>query len=352
MRVAVTGASGNVGTAVLRSLHADASVDEVVAIARRPPRTEERDDVTWIARDVRDPRLTDDLTGVDAVVHLAWLIQPSRRPPVTWDVNVRGTVNLLRAARTAEVGAIVHASSVGAYSPRPPGRFVGEDWPTHGVVTSNYSREKSYVERLLDAFRAEHPESRIVCVRPAFIFQGSAASGIRRLFLGSLFPSLLVRGGEVPLAAIISEMRFQVVHADDVADAYRRAVLDDDAEGAFNIAADPVFDRQTLSDALDAPVLSVPYRVARPLAHLAWAARLHPVEPGWVDLARNIPLLRTARAARVLGWKATRTGEEALNELLEGIARERGGATPALQPDRGISRVREILRTRQGGRQH
>jgi UDP-glucose 4-epimerase len=352
MRVAVTGASGNVGTAVLRALHDDGAVDEIVAVARRPPSSESRDGVTWVARDVRDPGLGDDLAGIDVVVHLAWLIQPSRRPSVTWDVNVRGTANLLRVARAAGVRAVVHASSVGAYSPRPPERFVDEDWPTHGVVTSNYSREKSYVERLLDAYGAEHPEIRIVRLRPAFIFQSEAASGIRRLFLGSLFPNMLVRGGEVPLAAIISEMRFQVVHADDVADAYRRAVLDDDAEGAFNIAAEPVFDRGSLAEALGAPVLPVPYRVARPIANLAWALRLHPVEPGWVDLARNIPLLRTARATRLLGWEPARTGVEALRELLDGIARGRGAATPALRPESEASRVREILRTRQGERQH
>ena len=62
------------------------------------------------------------------------------------------------AAARAGVGAIVYASSVGAYSdPAPRTPPVDESWPTEGIETSFYSRDKAAVERILDSFEAAHP---------------------------------------------------------------------------------------------------------------------------------------------------------------------------------------------------
>jgi len=77
MRVVVTGATGNVGTSVVSALAADERVTEIIGIARRmpkwrPPRTQ------WVSLDVERHDLTPWFTGADAVIHLAWLIQPTR----------------------------------------------------------------------------------------------------------------------------------------------------------------------------------------------------------------------------------------------------------------------------------
>lgn len=235
MRVLVVGASGNVGSALLPVLVDD--VDEVVAMARLVP-GETSPAVRWVAADLLDADLGRLLEGIDVVVHLAWLIQPSRRPERTWSVNITGTDRLLEAVAASGTQSLVYASSVGAYSPRGSDERVDESWPTHGVATSRYSREKAYIERMLDRFEAEHPDRRVVRLRPGLTFQRRAASEIRRLFLGSLFPDPLARGDRVPVFPVVEGLRFQVVHAGDVADAYRRAVVGQ-ARGAFNLAADP-----------------------------------------------------------------------------------------------------------------
>jgi UDP-glucose 4-epimerase len=77
MRVIVTGATGNVGTATLRALSVDERVDEIVGIARRLPELR-IPKVSWVAADVSRDDLVGPLRGADALVHLAWLIQPSR----------------------------------------------------------------------------------------------------------------------------------------------------------------------------------------------------------------------------------------------------------------------------------
>ena len=57
------------------------------------------------------------LDGVDAVVHLAWALQPGRRPDDLHRVNVEGTLRVVRAAAAAGVRQFVHMSSIGAYAP-------------------------------------------------------------------------------------------------------------------------------------------------------------------------------------------------------------------------------------------
>lgn len=338
MRVVVIGATGNVGSRLVPALTEDV---EVVAVARRPP---ERPDpgVEWVQADIVTSDLEPILRGADAAVHLAWLIQPSRRPERTWEVNVVGTERVLAAARRAGLKALVYASSIGAYSPHPSDGPVDEDWPTHGIATSRYSREKAYTERMLDAFEREHPAIRVVRLRPGLIFQRAAASEVRRFFLGSLFPNVLAAPRRIPVFPTADGVRFQAVHTDDVATAYRAAVLSD-VHGAFNVAADPVLDLHAVADLLGARHLPVPRRALRPLAAASWRLRLHPVSPGWVDLAIHSPVMDTGRARRELGWRPAHSAEEALLELLRAIAAGRGGETPTLRPDRRSSRRGELL---------
>src|SRR3954452_2601538 len=158
MRVVVIGATGNAGTSLLEALAHEDRVDEVVGVARRAPEAR-LEKVTWRKADISDPNtdLGDLMRGADCVVHLAWLIQPSRDESITYATNVHGSQRVFDAVAAAGVPALVYASSVGAYSPGPKDRAVDETWPTGGIATSFYSRHKAQVERLLDALEADHP---------------------------------------------------------------------------------------------------------------------------------------------------------------------------------------------------
>lgn len=331
MRVVVTGATGNVGTSLVRLLSAEPAVTSVVGVARRRPDLQ-LPKVEWAAADVSRDDLVTPFAGADVVVHLAWLIQPSHRLDVVEATNVAGTQRVLDAAAAAGAGAVVYASSVGAYSPGPKDRRVDESWPTDGVPTSFYSRHKAATERMLDRFEAEHPAVRVVRLRPGLIFKREAASGIRRLFLGRLLPPQLLRPTLIPLVPRTDRLVFQAVHTDDVAEAYRLVVVGD-ARGAFNIAADPVLDPDELGRILGARPVPVPAPALRVAADLSWRAHLQPTPAGWLDLAVETPLLDTTRARTELGWSPTRTSGEALRELLEGFADRASGPTPPLARD-------------------
>ncbi len=328
MRVVVTGATGNVGTSLVRVLAADPAVTSIVGLARRRPDLH-LPKVEWVAADVSRDDLDGPFTGADVVVHLAWLIQPSHRLDVLEATNVTGSKRVFQAAARAGARALVYASSIGAYSPGPKDRRVDESWPTEGIGSSFYSRHKAATERLLDHFEAEHPEVRVVRLRPALIFKREAASGIRRLFLGRLVPPQLLRPSRIPVVPRTERLVFQAVHTEDVVEAYRLAIVGE-ARGAFNIAADPVLDADELGRILGARPVPVPPAVLRAAADVSWRAHLQPTPPGWVDLAVGVPVMDTARARQELDWHPTRTSGEALCELLEGFADRAFGPTAPL----------------------
>jgi nucleoside-diphosphate-sugar epimerase len=333
MRVVVTGASGNVGTSLLRALAADGDVDEVVGLARRLPLRDFQGTADWQAADIEHADLATLFRGADCVVHLAWRIQPSHDVAALRRTNVDGSERVFRAVAEAGVPALVYASSVGAYSPGPKDRRVDESWPTDGTPTSFYARHKAEVEELLDRFQLERPETRVVRVRPGLIFKRSSAEEQRRYFLGPLFPRLLARSGALAVVPDIDGLRFQAVHTRDVAEAYRLAVVGD-VRGAFNVAAEPVLDAQTLARALGARVLPLPASVARNAMAATWRLRLQPTPPGWLDMGLAVPLMDTSRAREELGWEPRRSSVEAIREVLSGIAEADGEPTPPLETSR------------------
>jgi nucleoside-diphosphate-sugar epimerase len=343
MRIVVTGASGNVGTSVLRAIAADERVREIVGVARRvpdwrPPRT------AWVSADVERDDLRPLLAGADAVIHLAWLIQPSRDEAELERVNVHGSRKVFSAAAEAGVGALVHASSIGVYSPGPKDRPVDESWPHEGVPSSFYSRHKAAAERALDELEIEHPELRVVRLRPALIFKREAGPEIRRLFAGPLLPAALARPELVPILPLPDRLVLQAVHGDDVGEAYRLAALSPSARGAYNIAAEPVLDHETLTRFFGARRVRVPARALRVVADLTWRAHLQPTPPGWLDMGLAVPVMDTRRAREELGWAPTRSSTDALRELLEGMRAPAGFDTPPLRPRAGGPlRVREFL---------
>ena len=341
-RIVVTGATGNVGSAVVRALLGDGEIDEVIAIARRRPERVPAG-VRFVAADVARDDLAPAFAGADAVIHLAWLIQPGRDESITRAVNVDGSQRVFEAAVAARVPAVIHASSVGAYSPGPKDRRVDESWPTAGIASSFYSRHKVAVERALDRLEADQPQLRVARLRPGLIFQRGAATEIRRLFAGPLLPGAVMRAALAPIVPDVPRLRIQAVHADDVADAYRRAVLAD-VRGAFNVAADPVIDPEVLAAMVSARRVPVPARLLRGAAAAAYEARLSPTEPGWLDLALGVPLMSTARARAELGWSPGVSATEALRELADGIRDGADDDTPPLaRSASGIGRVNELL---------
>jgi UDP-glucose 4-epimerase len=339
MRIVVTGATGNVGSAVLERLHAAPEVDTIIGIARRHP-----DDtavpyrgVAWRTIDVGEAAsvvaLQQAFAGADAVIHLAWALQPNHDEPTMRRTNVVGTSNVLAAAAAVGVPQVVVASSVGAYSVGPKRRRVDESWPTGGLPSSHYARFKAINERAMDAFEAAHPEVIVTRLRPGLIFQSGAGAEIAGLFLGRQFPTAWLQRMRPAVLPLPSQFIVQAVHASDVADAYWRAV-ERRAPGAFNIAAEPVLTPELIATSAGS-TRTIPFRayVLRALMDLTWRARIQASDPGWLDIATSVPVMSTERARTVLGWSPAITAAAALTEMVDAVADRTN--RPASDPLRG-----------------
>jgi nucleoside-diphosphate-sugar epimerase len=327
-RVVVVGATGNVGTSVLEALRADPEVDSIVGVARRkPPWTPDK--VTWRAADVLTDNLVEIFAGADVVIQLAWQFQPTRHPVTTWEANVLGSVRVFDAVAAARVPALVYASSVGAYSPGPKDVPVAESWPTHGWPDAAYTREKAYVERVLDSFELAQPDVRVVRMRPGFIFKRESASEQRRLFAGPLVPARRVRP---PIVPDLPGLRFQALHTADAAQAYHLAALSD-VRGPVNLAADPVVDPLLLAECLGARVVPAPTWPVRMALSAAWRLHLVPASPGLFDAVLRLPIMDCTRARTELGWTPRQTSRAAIAEFLGGLRDGAGSPTAPLHPD-------------------
>lgn len=346
MKVVVVGATGNVGTAILRALVREPGITEIGGVARRlpDPGQEPYASVEWHSIDLaspdRDPeggvttvdRLTEAFRGADAVIHLAWLIQPNHDRDQMRRLNVGGTRRVARACAKAGVRQLVCASSWAAYSPADDDVPRDESWPTGGIRSSHYSVDKAAQERVLDALERDHPEIVVTRMRTALIFQAGAGAEIVRYFIGPYVPVSLLRPGALPVMPAPKGLRLHVVHADDAADAYVKAVLQR-AAGAFNISAEPLLWPRDLAEILDhGRVLTIPPGLIRPFMALAWELRLLASDPGWLDMGMGVPVMDTTRARTVLGWSAERSSADTLREMLEGIAELGGSPSPPLRP--------------------
>lgn len=349
MRIVVTGATGNVGSQLVPQLLAHPSITSVVGLARRLPETPDPE-VEWHAADIAESDLETLFRGADVVVHLAWLLQPAHDPREMRRVNLVGTRRVIDAVERASVPVLVHASSVGVYSPGPDKTHgarsprVDESHPRQGLIGSIYSQHKAEAEHLLDTFEAEHPERRVVRVRPGVVLQADAASELARYFLGPFVPQSLIRLPLLQVVPDIDRLALQVVHASDLAAAYVQTCVRP-VTGAFNIATEPVLDPATLAAILGARRLPLRAGLARGLVDLTWRLHLQPTDPGWVDLGRLSPLLDTTRARTELDWTPQVDAAQALLETVEAFRTGRGGPTPVLRPRAsGPARVLEAVR--------
>ncbi|GAA4012209.1 NAD-dependent epimerase/dehydratase family protein [Allokutzneria multivorans] len=354
MRIVITGASGNLGTALLRRLGESGEQHEIVGVCRRPPPASSPPYhlAAWQAADITDTeRLSEIFAGADAVVHLAWAVQPIRDEQWLHHVNVEGSRAVFEATRRAGVPHLVHASSVGAYA--PSALPVDESSPTTGVPSSIYSRHKVAVERELAGFT----DLSVAVVRPTLVMQRVASAGIAALYLRPLVTPFLLRV-RPPLLPIPAGLKLRLVHADDVADAII-SILEKRATGAFNLSADDTLDRDALAEVARAKAIPVPDVLVKAIVALLWRARLIGTSPGWFDLAAVSPLLDTSRARRELGFSPRHSSADCAREQLAGMRAGVRGTSPALsagklsgsgeQPDRstvdgGVRRDYRTLR--------
>lgn len=304
--VAVTGASGLVGRAVLRALAATPTVGRIVAIDLREP-----DDRPASTEHRTGDILTADLeawfAGVDAVVHLAGVVDPIIDESLAAQVNVVGTRRVLDAAAAAGVTRVVRVAPATVYGAWPTNpQPLTEDAPLRPVPGHTTAAHAAEIERLLIDWRADHPEVTVTTLRTAPVLGRGADHAWARVLLGPR--RLRVRGAAHPV---------QVVHPDDLAQAVLLAVATD-LPGAYNVAAEGALDADETAALLGRPDLpALPAELLTRVLTRTFASGASPVPPSVVPHLEHPWVVATDRIA-ARGWRARMTNEECIIEALDG----------------------------------
>ena len=168
MRVAVTGATGFLGKNLVA--HLQKSNCDVVALGRNPRALSElaASNVETFAADVRnEEQLFEPLRSADAVCHLAALASPWGRWRDFYDINVRGSLNVLRACQLNRVKRLIFVSSPSVLFDGSDLIEVTEEHPYPAHFISSYCESKKLAEETL---REKAGDVELAIIRPKAIF--------------------------------------------------------------------------------------------------------------------------------------------------------------------------------------
>lgn len=256
MRVLVTGSTSLVGSAVVSRLQERG--DAVTVLQRHPSGL----DVAEHLGDIADrAAVTAAMTGVDAVVHAAGRVAATGGWELFEETNVRGTQNVIDAARDAGVTRFVHVSSPSvAHSGQSLiGAPAGPADPRH--VRGYYARSKAKAE--LIALDANSARMSVVAIRPHLIWGPRDTQLVGRVIDRARSGRLVIVGSGASLV--------DTTYVDNAADALVAAVdrvpeLGGRALVVTNGQPRPIremLNRIVIAAGLEPPRIKVPYRLAR-----------------------------------------------------------------------------------------
>lgn len=304
MRVVVTGASGDFGTAILRRLVVEPWVRSIVAVARSPLRViDSRIEV--VALDLASDPVEPVVADADVVIHCAFVVEEPRDKSVARRVNVDGSARLLRAADAAGVSVCVMTSSVNAYGPRGGPEVIDETAPIGAGPEHYYLHHKALMEEDIRRWRlGSEGRMAVAVLRPTFIvgpdMDNSGLQSMRAKIVAYPTPS---------------RSYYQFLHQDDLVEAYIR-VIRDRVDGEFNVGAEDAVTVADLCRWNRALCIPLPLRLAEKLADLGYWLRVLPYSSHWVTPGEPVTTSRRLREAT--GWLPSRTSESAARFMLAG----------------------------------
>jgi UDP-glucose 4-epimerase len=321
MRYVITGGSGYIGTRLVDLLSRREDTERIVICDVVPPRGY-KPKTEFERLDVRDRAAVSSLVErakPDALVHLAFILNPSHDEHFMYDVDVNGTQNVLDAAAGAGTGQVLVTSSSTAYGAFPDNPVpLTEDHPVRGVAGFPYARDKTESDRLCQLWAKNHPDRVMTIVRPCIVFGPNADNFIVRLWTKQ--PFAVDAGGNL-------EQKIQFVHEDDVVEAVTALLLGRHA-GAFNVAGAGDMTTRECAELVGSPIRKMPLGAFRALARAMWAARLSEAPPGQIPFGLYPWIVSTEKIERTTGWRPAHT----TRDTFEITMRAHGKLPPAEAP--------------------
>ena len=301
-RIAITGASGYIGSLLIGSLEQNGAVDGILALDVRVPAWPLGDCVSFLRHDVSQP--FPDLLAehdIDTVVHLAYVLRQGRDREANRRVNVDGTTHTLEACRRAGVRRVVYLSSTSVYGAHPDNpEALSEDMPARPVAGFQYSEDKLQSERLISTFAAEYPSVSTCILRCCPVMGANADNFIAQAFDKPFL--VAVSGANPPM---------QLIHEEDLARCLQMVVLGD-SEGLYNLAGSGAINWADMASVRGRRVFSAPAWLLYPATQLAWSLRLQSDSPALgLEMVRYPWLADTAKIEREVGFSPRFSSREA-----------------------------------------
>lgn len=307
LSVAITGASGLVGQRLVLTLADSQQISRIVGLDVREPRRRVRK-LEFHRVDIGGAELKPLLEGVDALVHLAGVVDPIVDEALMARVNVEGTRRALEAAASVGARKVVRVSSSAVYGAWPNNPIpLTEAAPLRPNPGYGPAVQAAEVERLLAEWHEEHPGVTVTTLRSAPAMGSGTERLPSRLVLGR--PPLRVRGASPPV---------QVVHVDDLVDALMLAVTRD-VPGTFNVAADSWLSAEKARELLPRSLVpSVPAELLERTLGRLWASGVGDVPPSVVPYLTHPWVIANDRL-KAAGWRPRHSNEEAIIEALDSL---------------------------------
>ena len=306
MRIAITGAAGYLGHALVQRLEHNDNCEYMVGLSRRQW-DHNFSKLEYYSMDVRSANLQTLFakSDVDTVIHLAFVVNPLHDEQEMYSINVNGTRNMLAAAAKAQVKKIIVTSSTMVYGAWPdnPTKLT-ENAPQRGHPTYYYNNHKVAIEHLCQKFEQQHPDIIMTVLRPCLVLGPTVDQFYSRILNWPLLPLV---GGRNPL--------IQFVHEDDVARAYEHFMLHDFG-GSFNIVGAGTMTWKEIVTKAGKRMMNLPTFLLYPLVSLFWHLHLIEIPPQVLDFIR-FPWVASGAQAKEAGFVPQYSTQEALHSFLQ-----------------------------------
>jgi UDP-glucose 4-epimerase len=310
VRFLITGGSGYIGSRLIEILGAREETEGIVNLDVRPPQRD-HPAATFFKGDVRDAGGIRELLErekVDALIHLAFILNPIRDEGRMYDVDVNGTQAVLRGASEAGIEQVLVASSATAYGAFPDNpKPIAEDWPVRGQPDFSYARHKADADRICQLWALEHPDRAMTIIRPSIVFGPTVDNYISRSWKNSSF---------MPVIDGVEE-EFQLVHEDDVVSAII-GLMDAKASGAFNVAGDGLLTWKQAAEMVGLRTRRMSMKAVKRIYGVAWSLRAPRVEapPGNLNFIRYPWIVSNEKLKAEIDWRPSADTREVFVETM------------------------------------
>lgn len=304
MKLAITGVSGYLGRKAVISLERESAVARIVGLDVSAPGFFSPK-LQFVPMDVRSPDMALLLkeAEIESVLHMAWIFNPIHNYRTMYDVNVNGSLNLMRACREASVKHIVILGSTtcyGAHADNP--EWLTETSPLRANPDFPYAHHKVIVEKLCDDFERVNPDIVVTRLRGCIVLGNNVDNFIRSLIQMRGFRHAKVRGYNPAI---------QLLHEDDLANVVRLVLLSR-PRGVYNVVPDDALSMHRIGEIAHNPFTEYPYWVIWPLATFLWSLRLAPAPASYLPFIMYPWAASNERIKRELGWQPSCSSQEAL----------------------------------------